>query len=149
MCNFNEDIIMQVVIVLFFGCCDEWLCMVMMSFVQYLYLFVCEMKFIEVEWQVVIGFLMVVGCIIDDKCQEFILLFDVFGLLMFVIVQNYVKLVGCMEVIVFGLFYVDGSFEFGMFDDIVNGVCGELCFVLGQVCGIDGMLVVYVLLEVW
>lgn len=42
MFNFNEDIIIQVVLVCYVGMFNEWLCQIMISLVQYLYVFVCE-----------------------------------------------------------------------------------------------------------
>ncbi|MCA8254776.1 intradiol ring-cleavage dioxygenase [Burkholderia sp. AU31624] len=147
--NLNEDTITQAVIASLGGCRDERLRTVMTSLVQHLHSFARETKLTEAEWQAAIGFLTAVGHITDDKRQEFILLSDVLGLSTLVTAQNHAKPAGCTEATVFGPFYVEGSRDFGMFDDIANGACGEPCFVSGHVRGIDGLPIAHASLEVW
>lgn len=121
----------------------------MSVFVMYLYVFVCGMCIIEVEWVKGIEFFIVIGYIIDDKWQEFILLLDILGVLMLMVVMNYSKLLEVIEVMVFGFFYVEGVLVFENGVDIVVGVLGELLFVNCMVCGLDGWLIVGVIVDIW
>lgn len=68
---------------------------------------------------------------------------------MLVMVQQNYKFVGCIEVMVFGFFYVENLLVYLLGVDIFNGVKGQFCFVSGSVCGCDGQFVVYVRMEVW
>ena len=124
--NLSEDTITQAVIASLGGCRDERLRTVMTSLVQHLHSFARETKLTEAEWQAAIGFLTAVGHITDDTRQEFILLSGVLGLSTLVTAQNHAKPAGCTEATVFGPFYVEGSRDFGMFDDIANGARGGL-----------------------
>ncbi|WP_431825097.1 intradiol ring-cleavage dioxygenase [Burkholderia sp. F1] len=147
--NLNEDTITQAVIASLAGCRDERLRTIMTSLVQHVHSFARETKLTEAEWEAAIRFLTAVGHITDDKRQEFILLSDVLGLSTLVTAQNHAKPDGCTEATVFGPFYVEGSPEYGQFDDIANGACGEPCFVNGHVRSLDGTPVAHALLEVW
>ncbi|MCA8095532.1 intradiol ring-cleavage dioxygenase [Burkholderia anthina] len=147
--NLNEDTITQAVIASLARCRDERLRTIMTSLVQHLHSFAREVKLTEAEWQAAIRFLTAVGHITDEQRQEFILLSDVLGLSTLVTAQNHAKPAGCTEATVFGPFYVEGSREYDHHDDISNGACGELCFVGGQVRGLDGTPVVNAQIEVW
>jgi len=147
--NLTQDNITQAVIARFADTPDARLKEIMTSLVQHLHAFAREVKLTEAEWFQGIEFLTRVGHITDDKRQEFILLSDTLGLSMLVVALNNDKPAGATESTVFGPFYVEGSPEFRLGDDVAQGAVGVPCGVQGYVRDIHGKPVRGARVEVW
>ncbi len=116
---------------------------------RHLHAFLRETRLTQDEWWRAIGFLTDVGHVTDDRRQEFILLSDVLGASMQTITINNQAHANATEATVFGPFFVEGSPEVGLGDDISGGAVGEPCWVEGTVNDTSGAPVAGALVEVW
>jgi hydroxyquinol 1,2-dioxygenase len=121
----------------------------METLVRHLHAFVREVRLTEAEWHAGIDFLTRTGHITDDRRQEFVLLSDVLGVSMMTVGVNEIPDPTVTQSTVFGPFFVEGSPEFALGDDIAAGAAGQPCWVEGTVRGIDGRPIVGALIEVW
>jgi hydroxyquinol 1,2-dioxygenase len=128
---------------------DERLRTVLTAVVRHLHALVREVRLTQDEWQQAIDFLTRVGHITDDKRQEFILLSDVLGVSMQTIIVNDDPTGQATEATVVGPFFVAGSPQVELSDDISGGAPGEPCWVDGTVCDIDGRPLSGARIEVW
>lgn len=147
--NIDEDTITQAVLASMSGCGNPRLHTIMTSLVQHLHAFARDVKLTEAEWFKAIQFLTDVGHITDDKRQEFVLLSDTLGLSMLVTTQNNRKPPSCTETTVLGPFYVENAPEFNNGDDLSRGAPGALCFVRGNVRGVNGEAIAGASMDVW
>lgn len=85
----------------------------------------------------------------NEWWQEYILLLDVFGVLMLVDVINNCKFFGVFESMVLGFFYVVDVFELLMGVNICFDSKGEDMVIEGCIFDIEGRLIVDVVIDVW
>ena len=133
----------------FNNCPNPRLKTLMQALVRHLHAFLRETRLTEEEWERAIGFLTEVGHITDDTRQEFILLSDVLGASMQTIAINNAAYKNATEATVFGPFFVDGSPEIALGDDISGGAAGEPCWIHGSVTDTSGHRVPNARIEVW
>lgn len=146
---FIEENFVEVVIGWNKNVLDVWFKEVMEVFICKFYEVVKEIEFSQEEWFQVIQFLIKIGYKCDDWCQEFILLFDVFGVFMLVDVVNFCWFSGVLENIVFGLFYFGDVLEYEMGYNICFDEKGEDMLVWGKVIDVEGNLLEGVKIDVW
>lgn len=147
--NTTDDALTREILSRFEGSETERFEEIMESLVRHLHAFARDVALTEEEWFAAIDFLTRCGHITDERRQEFILLSDVMGLSMQVINLNNHKPEGATEATVLGPFFVEGSPEFSLGDDIANGAPGEPCFFSGRILSTDGGPVPNAHLEVW
>jgi hydroxyquinol 1,2-dioxygenase len=122
---------------------------VMTSLVRHLHAFVDEVGLTETEWARAIEFLTRTGQISDGKRQEFVLLSDVLGVSMATVAANAPDSPDATESTVLGPFFVAGSPQFELGDDISGGAAGDPCYVDGSVSDTTGAPIAGARLEVW
>jgi hydroxyquinol 1,2-dioxygenase len=116
---------------------------------RHLHAFLRETRLTEEEWRQGISFLTDVGHLTDDRRQEFILLSDVLGASMQTITINNHAHADATEATVVGPFFVEGSPEVELGDDISGGAAGEPCWVEGTVRDTAGTPLAGALVEAW
>jgi len=122
---------------------------IMRSLVSHLHAFAGEVGLTEGEWAAAVDFLTRLGKISDDKRQETILLSDVLGLSMLTIAINHPHVDGITDSTVFGPFFVAGSPEIAMGEDLSGGASGQPCSYSGSVRSVLGAPVAGARIEVW
>jgi hydroxyquinol 1,2-dioxygenase len=108
-CNINEDIITQAVMMSMEKCKNPRLRTMMAGLIQHIHVFARDVYLTEDEWNTVVSFLTEIGHIADDKRQDFMLLSDTVGLSMLVMSRNDKKPANCTAASVFGPFFVNGA----------------------------------------
>jgi hydroxyquinol 1,2-dioxygenase len=122
---------------------------VMGALVRHLHAFAREVELTEDEYFTAIDFLTRTGQASTGTRQEFVLLADVLGLSMLTVGLGNRKPPEATESTVFGPFFVDGSPEAYLGDDISNGAPGQPCFVSGRVLTTKGEPVAHARVETW
>ncbi|MGZ0150256.1 dioxygenase family protein [Kribbella sp. WER1] len=122
---------------------------VMSALVRHLHAFACEVELTEDEYFAAIDFLTRTGQASTETRQEFVLLADVLGLSMLTVGLGNRKPPAATESTVFGPFFVEGSPEVQLGDDISNGAPGQPCLVRGRVLDTDGEPIPGALIETW
>lgn len=144
-----EDRLVRNVISSFADCPNPRLQQVMTSLVTHLHDFIREVRLTDAEWSTAIDFLTKAGHITDDVRQEFILLSDVLGASMQTININNVTYQNATEATVFGPFFVTGSQEIKVGEDMTFGAPGQPCWVEGTVTDTEGNPLAGAKIEVW
>ena len=111
---------------------------VLSALVRHLHAFAREVDLTEEEWFAGIDFLTRTGHKSTGTRQEFVLLSDVLGLSMLTVGLGNQKPAGATESTVFGPFFVDGSPEIKLGEDLSNGAPGQPCLVTGRVLDLQG-----------
>jgi hydroxyquinol 1,2-dioxygenase len=122
---------------------------VMGALVRHLHAFAREVDLTEDEYFKAIDFLTRTGQISTGTRQEFVLLADVLGLSMLTVGLSNRKPPEATQSTVFGPFFVEGSPEAQLGDDIANGAPGQPCLVSGKVLNTKGEPVPNALIETW
>jgi hydroxyquinol 1,2-dioxygenase len=121
----------------------------MSSLVRHLHGFAREVELTEEEYFTAIDFLTRTGQISTGTRQEFVLLADVLGLSMLTVGLGNRKPPEATQSTVFGPFFVEGSPEVQLGDDISNGAPGQPCLVSGRVLNTKGEPIAGALVETW
>jgi hydroxyquinol 1,2-dioxygenase len=121
----------------------------MAALVRHLHAFAREVDLTEDEYFTAIDFLTRTGQISTGTRQEFVLLADVLGLSMLTVGLGNRKPPEATQSTVFGPFFVEGSPEAQLGDDIANGAPGQPCLVSGRVLNTKGEPVAGALVETW
>lgn len=145
----REEELVARVVASFDGCEDDRLRTLVQALTRHLHAFVREVRLTEDEWGAAIAFLTAAGHVTDDKRQEFILLSDVLGASMQTIAINNEADGDATEATVWGPFFVEGSPEIELGDDMSFGAPGQPCWVEGTVTSTDGTPLAGALVEVW
>jgi hydroxyquinol 1,2-dioxygenase len=122
---------------------------ILRSLVAHLHAFATEVRLTEAEWAIAIEFLTRVGQISNDRRNEAILLSDVLGLSMLVVGLEHAASGRATPSTVLGPFFVEGSPEFALGDDISGGAPGSPCFYSGRVLSSTGEPVAGARMELW
>jgi hydroxyquinol 1,2-dioxygenase len=122
---------------------------VMSALVRHLHAFAREVDLTEDEYFTAIDFLTRTGQISTGTRQEFVLLADVLGLSMLTVGLENRKPAEATQSTVFGPFFVEGSPEVQLGDDIANGAPGQPCLVSGKVLNTKGEPIAGALVETW
>ena len=128
---------------------DARLKYLLQTLTKHLHAFLREVRLSEAEWNAAIKFLTDAGHITSGSRQEFVLLSDVFGASMQVVGMNNPEYRNATEATVFGPFFVEGSPEIALGEDMAFGAAGEPCYVTGSIRGVTGEPVSDALVEVW
>lgn len=145
----REQALTERVLSSFGECRDPRLKQLMQATVRHLHALLTEVRLTEDEWTKAVDFLTAVGHITDDKRQEFILLSDTLGASMQVVTINHEADESVTEATVFGPFFVEGSPEVALGDDIAFGASGQPCWVEGAVTDTTGTPVAAARIDVW
>lgn len=137
------------VVASFDGSRDERTKTVLSALVRHLHAFTHEVGLTEDEYFAAIDFLTRTGQISTGKRQEFVLLADVLGLSMLTVGLGNQKPPGATESTVFGPFFVEGSPEIKLGDDLSNGAPGHPCLVSGRVLDTNGNPIAGARVETW
>jgi hydroxyquinol 1,2-dioxygenase len=143
------DELTDAVVASFDGSHDERTKTVLSALVRHLHEFAREVELTEEEWFAGIDFLTRTGHQSTGTRQEFVLLSDVLGLSMLTVGLGNQKPAGATESTVFGPFFVEGSPEIKLGDDLSNGAPGQPCLVAGKVLDLRGKPVPGALVETW
>ncbi|NIK55871.1 dioxygenase [Kribbella shirazensis] len=119
------------------------------ALVRHLHAFASEVDLTEDECFTAIDFLTRTGQISTGTRQEFVLLADVLGLSMLTVGLGNRKPPEATQSTVFGPFFVEGSPEVQLGDDIANGAPGQPCLVSGRVLNTKGEPIAGALVETW
>jgi len=122
---------------------------VMSALVRHLHAFAREVDLTEDEYFAAIDFLTRTGQISTGTRQEFVLLADVLGLSMLTVGLGNRKPAEATQSTVFGPFFVEGSPEAQLGDDIANGAPGQPCLVSGRVLNTKGEPIAGAVVETW
>ena len=122
---------------------------VLSALVRHLHAFAREVDLAEEEYFTAIDFLTRTGQISTDTRQEFVLLADVLGLSMLTVGLGNRKPPEATQSTVFGPFFVEGSPEAQLGDDISNGAPGQPCLVSGRVLNTTGEPIPQARVETW
>lgn len=122
---------------------------VLSALVRHLHAFAREVDLTEEEWFTGIDFLTRTGHLSTGTRQEFVLLSDVLGLSMLTVGLGNKKPKGATESTVFGPFFVEGSPEIKLGEDLSNGAPGQPCLVAGRVLDLRGNPVPHAKIETW
>lgn len=144
-----EQQLVDEVVASFDGAPDARLKLIMQALTRHLHAFVREVRLTEEEWAAAIAFLTRAGEITDGNRQEFILLSDALGLSMQTIAVSNPVVGGATESTVFGPFFVEGSPEIALGDDMAGSAGGVPCWVEGAVTDTTGAEVPGARIEVW
>ncbi|WP_203590987.1 intradiol ring-cleavage dioxygenase [Streptomyces sp. SID13031] len=143
------DELTDAVVASFDGSGDERTKTVLSALVRHLHAFAREVELTEEEWFAGIDFLTRTGHKSTGSRQEFVLLSDVLGLSMLTVGLGNKKPKGATESTVFGPFFVEGSPEIKLGDDLSNGAPGQPCLVTGRVLDLHGNPIRAALVETW
>ena len=144
----GEDLT-DAVVASFDGSPDERTKTVLGALVRHLHAFAREVDLTEQEWFTGIDFLTRTGHKSTGTRQEFVLLSDVLGLSMLTVGLGNKKPAGATESTVFGPFFVEGSPEIKLGEDLSNGAPGQPCLVTGRVLDLQGNPIPGALVETW
>jgi hydroxyquinol 1,2-dioxygenase len=122
---------------------------IMQSMVRHLHAFVRDIEPSEQEWVAAIEWLTRTGQMCTDKRQEFILASDVVGVSMLVDCINHRLPGGATPTTVTGPFHIHDSPELDDGADIAGDAPGELCFIVGKVCDLQGNAIAGATLDIW
>lgn len=122
---------------------------VLSALVRHLHAFAREVDLTEQEWFTGIDFLTRTGHKSTGTRQEFVLLSDVLGLSMLTVGLGNRKPAGATASTVFGPFFVEGSPEIKLGEDLSNGAPGQPCLVEGRVLDLQGNPIGGALVETW
>jgi hydroxyquinol 1,2-dioxygenase len=145
----REQALIERVLRSFDDCRNPRLKELMHATVRHLHALLIEVRLTQEEWTKAIEFLTAVGHITDDKRQEFILLSDTLGASMQVVTINHEAGESATEATVFGPFFVEGSPEVALGDDIAFGASGQPCWVEGTVTDTAGVPIAAARIDVW
>lgn len=137
------------VVASFDGSPDPRTKVVLSALVRHLHAFAREVDLTEEEWFAGIDFLTRTGHRSTGTRQEFVLLSDVLGLSMLTVGLGNKKPAGATESTVFGPFFVEGSPEIKLGEDLSNGAPGQPCLVTGRVLDLQGNPIAGALVETW
>jgi hydroxyquinol 1,2-dioxygenase len=143
------DELTDAVVASFDGSGDERTKTVLSALVRHLHAFAREVELTEQEWFTGIDFLTRTGHKSTGTRQEFVLLSDVLGLSMLTVGLGNKKPVDATQSTVFGPFFVEGSPEIKLGDDLSNGAPGQPCLVSGRVLDLQGKPIAGALVETW
>ncbi|MFI5711070.1 intradiol ring-cleavage dioxygenase [Kribbella sp. NPDC051620] len=143
------DELTDAVVASFGGSQDERTKTVLSALVRHLHEFAREVELTEEEWFTGIDFLTRTGHKSTGTRQEFVLLSDVLGLSMLTVGLGNKKPEGATQSTVFGPFFVEGSPEIKLGDDLSNGAPGQPCLVTGRVLDLQGRPIANALVETW
>lgn len=143
------DELTDAVVASFDGSADERTKTVLGALVRHLHAFAREVELTEEEWFTGIDFLTRTGHMSTGTRQEFVLLSDVLGLSMLTVGLGNKKPAGATQSTVFGPFFVEGSPEIKLGDDLSNGAPGQPCLVSGRVLDLQGNPIKNALVETW
>jgi hydroxyquinol 1,2-dioxygenase len=143
------DELTAAVVASFDGSRDDRTKTVLSALVRHLHAFTREVGLTEEEWFAGIDFLTRTGHKSTGTRQEFVLLSDVLGLSMLTVGLGNQKPAGATESTVFGPFFVDGSPEIKLGEDLSNGAPGQPCLVTGRVLDLQGNPISGALVETW
>ncbi|GAA3596765.1 intradiol ring-cleavage dioxygenase [Kribbella ginsengisoli] len=143
------DELTDAVVASFDGSKDERTKTVLSALVRHLHEFAREVELTEEEWFTGIDFLTRTGHTSTGTRQEFVLLSDVLGLSMLTVGLGNKKPAGATQSTVFGPFFVEGSPEIKLGDDLSNGAPGQPCLVSGRVLDLQGKPIAGALVETW
>ncbi|NEA35978.1 intradiol ring-cleavage dioxygenase [Streptomyces sp. SID13031] len=149
MMDLAGDELTDAVVASFDGSGDERTKTVLSALVRHLHAFAREVELTEEEWFAGIDFLTRTGHKSTGSRQEFVLLSDVLGLSMLTVGLGNKKPKGATESTVFGPFFVEGSPEIKLGDDLSNGAPGQPCLVTGRVLDLHGNPIRAALVETW
>ena len=147
--DLEGDELTDAVVVSFDGSPDERTKTVLGALVRHLHAFAREVDLTEQEWFTGIDFLTRTGHKSTGTRQEFVLLSDVLGLSMLTVGLGNRKPAGATESTVFGPFFVEGSPEIKLGEDLSNGAPGQPCLVTGRVLDLQGNPIPGALVETW
>jgi hydroxyquinol 1,2-dioxygenase len=147
--DLQGDDLTEAVVASFDGSGSERFRTVITSLVKHLHAFAREVELTEEEYFTGIDFLTRTGQISTGTRQEFVLLADVLGLSMLTVGLENRKPPEATQSTVFGPFFVEGSPEVQLGDDIANGAPGEPCLVSGKVLNTKGEPIAGALVETW
>ncbi|MDX6263121.1 MAG: hydroxyquinol 1,2-dioxygenase [Kribbellaceae bacterium] len=143
------DELTDAVVASFGGSENERTKTVLSALVRHLHAFAREVELTEEEWFAGIDFLTRTGHKSTGTRQEFVLLSDVLGLSMLTVGLGNKKPAGATQSTVFGPFFVEGSPEIKLGDDLSNGAPGQPCLVSGRVLDLQGKPIAGALVETW
>src|SRR2546429_651998 len=147
--DLQGDDLTEAVVASFSGSTSDRYREVMSALVRHLHAFAREVDLSEDEYFTAIDFLTRTGQISTGTRQEFVLLADVLGLSMLTVGLGNKKPAAATQSTVFGPFFVEGSPEVQLGDDISNGAPGQPCLVSGRVLNTKGEPVAGALVETW
>ncbi|MEU4190376.1 intradiol ring-cleavage dioxygenase [Kribbella sp. NPDC026611] len=147
--DLQGDDLTEAVVTSFDGSASERYRTVMATLVRHLHAFAREVELTEDEYFIAIDFLTRTGQISTGTRQEFVLLADVLGLSMLTVGLGNRKPPEATQSTVFGPFFVEGSPEAQLGDDIANGAPGQPCLVSGKVLNTKGEPIANALVETW
>ncbi|TCM51257.1 intradiol ring-cleavage dioxygenase [Kribbella sp. VKM Ac-2568] len=147
--DLEGDELTDAVVVSFDGSPDERTRTVLSALVRHLHAFAREVDLTEQEWFTGIDFLTRTGHKSTGTRQEFVLLSDVLGLSMLTVGLGNRKPSGATASTVFGPFFIEGSPEIKLGEDLSNGAPGQPCLVAGRVLDLQGNPIPGALVETW
>jgi hydroxyquinol 1,2-dioxygenase len=147
--DLEGDSLTDAVVASFDGSPDERTKQVLGALVRHLHAFAREVDLTEEEWFTGIDFLTRTGHLSTGTRQEFVLLSDVLGLSMLTVGLGNKKPKGATESTVFGPFFVEGSPEIKLGEDLSNGAPGQPCLVAGRVLDLHGNPIPHARVETW
>jgi hydroxyquinol 1,2-dioxygenase len=128
---------------------DPRLLQIMQSMIKHLHAFIRDIEPTEQEWMSAVEWLTRTGKLSTEKRQEFILASDVVGVSMLVDCINHRLADEATPSTVTGPFHVHGSPQFADGADIATGAPGELCYIAGSVCSLDGRPIAGASFDIW
>lgn len=147
--DLDGDELTDAVVASFDGSPDARTKAVMGALVRHLHAFALEVDLTEEEYFTAIDFLTRTGQISTETRQEFVLLADVLGLSMLTVGLGNRKPPEATASTVFGPFFVEGSPEIAIGDDLSNGAPGQPCLVSGRVLDTAGKPIAGALVVTW
>jgi len=147
--NLEGDELTDAVVASFDGSPEPRTREVLDALVRHLHAFAREVGLTEQEWFTGIDFLTRTGHKSTGTRQEFVLLSDVLGLSMLTVGLANKKPAESTASTVFGPFFVEGSPEIELGDDLSNGAPGQPCLVSGRVLDTKGDPIPGALVETW
>ncbi|WP_350280348.1 intradiol ring-cleavage dioxygenase [Kribbella sp. HUAS MG21] len=147
--DLQGDDLTEAVVASFDGSVSDRYRDVMSALIRHLHAFAREVELTEDEYFTAIDFLTRTGQISTGTRQEFVLLADVLGLSMLTVGLGNRKPPEATQSTVFGPFFVEGSPEAQLGDDIANGAPGQPCLVSGKVLNTKGEPIAGALVETW
>lgn len=147
--DLEGDELTAAVVASFDGSPDARTKTVLSALVRHLHAFAREVDLTEQEWFTGIDFLTRTGHKSTGTRQEFVLLSDVLGLSMLTVGLGNRKPAGATASTVFGPFFVEGSPEIKLGEDLSNGAPGQPCLVTGRVLDLQGNPIPGALVETW
>jgi hydroxyquinol 1,2-dioxygenase len=147
--DLEGDELTDTVVASFEGSPDPRTKEVLGALVRHLHAFAREVELTEDEYFTGIDFLTRTGHKSTGTRQEFVLLADVLGLSMLTVGLGNQKPANATASTVFGPFFVEGSPEIKLGEDLSNGAPGQPCLVTGRVRDTKGNPIGGALVETW